>query len=52
MLGTFNSSVGACIPIYRGGISQSRHLTVGVLSRSRLFKQNGSKAENYSEFKK
>ena len=39
MLGSFSSSVG--------GISQSRHLTLGAISRARLFKQNGSKAENY-----
>ena len=48
VLGSFNSPVGApfrefstCIPIYRGGISESRHLTLEAPSRLKLFKQNG-----------
>ncbi len=39
----FQSSEG-CVGAFSftvGGISESRHLTVGVISRVRLFKQNG-----------
>ena len=37
----YNSPVGACIPIYRGGISESRHLALGPTFLLQLFKQIG-----------